>query len=541
MLYVKRNDFKSIKEVVEYNTGMSAEEFTVDVRDGFIKNLDNAVKFAKEFLKTNSTSKITIVGDYDCDGIMATGIMAIAFRLYGVEVETRLPKRFSEGYGLSEKIIDEIDEGLIITVDNGIAAVKAIEKAKKKGLSVIIIDHHLPLSYTIDGNKKIILPDADVIVDPAAEDESDFSNYCGAALAYHFARKLLPDMKLKNLLVLVSIATVADVMPLVGPNRTMVKDGLKYINQGVSVPGLKALLENIELTNVQESDYGFKLGPLFNAPSRMYDNGADKALALISSDYDNPRIKHRAAFLVKTNELRKETVKEIMKKLKNLNLEDERPLVLYDNSINEGIIGIIAGKYCESNEAPVIVFTDSKENEIKGSGRSPENVHLRETLDKVNEKHPDIFARYGGHAGAAGLSIYKDKLDDFKIAFKEAVGELPFKSDKVYYDLEADESDSFEKIVAFQNEFAPYGQGNPMPVFHMTLDLKSGSYVRAKDSDSFSIMDKFETIKVIGYGLADKYEKIGRPLRLEMVGSFRESWFKGNRSIVFELKDFMAI
>ena len=102
MLYVKRNDFKSIKEVVEYNTGMSAEEFTVDVRDGFIKNLDNAVKFAKEFLKTNSTSKITIVGDYDCDGIMATGIMAIAFRLYGVEVETRLPKRFSEGYGLSE-------------------------------------------------------------------------------------------------------------------------------------------------------------------------------------------------------------------------------------------------------------------------------------------------------------------------------------------------------------------------------------------------------------------------------------------------------
>ena len=305
MLYVKRNDFKSIKEVVEYNTGMSAEEFTVDVRDGFIKNLDNAVKFAKEFLKTNSTSKITIVGDYDCDGIMATGIMAIAFRLYGVEVETRLPKRFSEGYGLSEKIIDEIDEGLIITVDNGIAAVKAIEKAKKKGLSVIIIDHHLPLSYTIDGNKKIILPDADVIVDPAAEDESDFSNYCGAALAYHFARKLLPDMKLKNLLVLASIATVADVMPLVGPNRTMVKDGLKYINQGVSVPGLKALLENIELTNVQESDYGFKLGPLFNAPSRMYDNGADKALALISSDYDNPRIKHRAAFLVKTNELRK--------------------------------------------------------------------------------------------------------------------------------------------------------------------------------------------------------------------------------------------
>lgn len=550
-MFVKRDNCFNIKQVVERNTGISAEEFTSDVRNLHIKNIKESVTFVKEYIKNNPDSEITIVGDYDSDGINATTILTRAFKMYGITVKTRLPKRFSEGYGLSVKIIDEIDSGLVITVDNGIAAIDAIKKAKDKGLSVVIIDHHMPV---MDKDEKtMILPDADIIVDPHIENESEFKDYCGAALAYHFAKELLPDKKLKDLLILASIATVSDVMPLIGPNRTMVKDGLEYINKGLSVPGLQSLINAMSLGNhITESTYGFKIGPAFNAPGRLYDNGAEKGLALLLSTRNDPKIKFRAKGLNDINEKRKNIVKktiEVIDATTNFDSPDEfsfdinvsesrKPIVYYNNSIGEGIIGIIAGRLCENEQCPVIVFTDSSNQELlKGSGRSTKDIHLKKCLDKMK----DVIVGYGGHAGAAGLSIKKTDLNKFIERFNEVVGPLPSKITDVYYDLDLEENDNLEDILKELKTYSPYGEGNPELIFKITSELNSKTYNlmgKEDDKNHFSIESMNGKIKFVAFDMVKKYEELGKPNKIEAVGHLTEHWFNEKKTIKFEIIDF---
>lgn len=260
MSFMKLDDCKSIAEVIERNTSVKAEEFVLlSEKEPFIKNLKETV----ELILNNKGKPFHIVGDYDTDAICATAIMEAGLRRGGIHASTRLPKRFSEGYGLSKKIIDEIDSGVIITVDNGIAAHDAIKAAKEKGLIVIVTDHHLAPE---NENGIQIFPPADIIVDPAVENESEFHAYCGAAVAYRIVKELAPAFDMTSLMILASIATVADVMPLVGANRKLVIDGLKAVNSGKGVTGLRVLLQKIKLTShITEDDYGFKLGPIFNA------------------------------------------------------------------------------------------------------------------------------------------------------------------------------------------------------------------------------------------------------------------------------------
>ena len=451
--------------------------------------------------------------------------------MLGVQVTTRLPKRFSEGYGLSEKIIDEIDSGLLITVDNGISSRKAIKKAKNKGLTVIVIDHHLAPK---NEKNEQILPPADIIIDPHIEDESEFSDYCGAALAFRFAKEMFPDKKLKPLLVLASIATVTDVMPLVGPNRTLVKTGLEYINKGLVLPGLKVLLEKLELyDHITEGDYGFKIGPTFNAPGRLYDNGAEKVLNLLSLERDDVKIPFKADALVKINERRKELVKENMAIVDAI-LDNEKPIVLYDEVFHEGIVGILAGNLCESNKCPSIVFTDTENPDvIKGSGRSTEDVHLYNTLKKVKDK--GLILQYGGHAGAAGLAIKKSNLDAFCLAFQEAVGQITSNNEDIGYDLELD-IDHIEDCMLELKKYAPYGEGNPKPIFHMICDIKSSKFETMGDGSHFRILT--ENMTILGFNLTEKYNHLNKPNKIECIGTISERWHKDKCSLQFELIDF---
>ena len=244
-MFIKRNKCNSLREVVEQNTGVPANDFIQRSKEPWIKNLQEAAERIK-----SAKHPVRVVGDYDVDGICASLIMAYGLYMAGIPFRVRLPHRFSEGYGLSEKIIDEISQGTVLTVDNGIAAHAAIKKAKEKGLEVIVTDHHLPVR---DAAGSVILPDADVVVDPAAEQESEWHDYCGAAGD-------VPELK-----VLASIATVADIMPLQGPNRDLVADGLDLLNAGRAVPGLKKLVEMMNLSHINEEDYGFGIGPVFNA------------------------------------------------------------------------------------------------------------------------------------------------------------------------------------------------------------------------------------------------------------------------------------
>ena len=527
-MFVKKNEKDiCIEDVIVRNTGHSTERFLEPIPDPFIHNL----KEGCDLLKTNMDQPVHVIGDYDVDGIFGTTIMELGIKKGGFKVTSRLPLRFSEGYGLSEKIIDEIDRGVVVTVDNGIAAYKAIEKAKQKGLTVIVTDHHLA---PIDPNGDMILPPADIIIDPTIDEHSAYHDYCGAAVAYRFIKELLgkDNMQLK---VLASIATVADVMELTPVNHQLVKEGLKLINAGRCVPALKEILKQIELKDhITEMDYGFQIGPIINASSRLYDDGAAKVLQVMETGDKDFRLPWKVKFVVDNNTKRKIIMKENIKKVnESLALRGvEKPIVVYNPEIGEGIIGLIAGRLCEEHHCPVIVFTDCEDGLLKGSGRSIPEIHLKDVLDKIQDK----IVGYGGHAGAAGLTIRKDELESFQVAFHEACGKIPELPEDTVYDLELLGTDIAEALEELK-KYAPYGNGNPRIRFLIT-GCKLSDYRIIGDGDSFMAQCEPFNLTVVGFGLREKYEMIGSIPKLDCIGYLEESWFKGKMSYKLELVDF---
>lgn len=518
----KRDDKTTIQEVIERNTGMSAKEFLHPDEHPYI----HCLKEAADYIRLHKNESFTIVGDFDVDGVCATTILYWGLKLFGIESKTRIPRRFSEGYGLSEKIIDEINEGIVITVDNGIAAMSAIQKAKEKGLYVIVTDHHLA---PMDGENRII-PPADILIDPNAEDQTAYKNYCGAAIAYRLVQELLPNHDLSDLLILASIATVADVMMLRGANRMLVINGLKAINNGKGVPGLRALLDEIQLIDhITEDDYGFKIGPIFNASGRLYDTGGDLVLDVLKAEKITPDIKQKISQLVLNNEKRKQYVRDLMPVAEKL-AKGERPIVIYHPKFGEGIIGILAGHLSEKYQCPVIVFTKTENGVLKGSGRSISEVHLKRTLDQIS----DTMLGYGGHAGAAGLVVKNGEFKKFKEAFCKACGNLPDMKEETYYDLELTPQD-FQSYLTQLDIFAPYGEGNPKPVFHIWYS-GSGDYSRMGDGNHFRIRGNILTL--MGFGLTKKYEECGMPKNMDCIGYPKSHRYNGKSYYQFELIGF---
>ena len=529
-MFVKKNESDiCIEDVITRNTGHAASVFLERVTEPYIHNLEAGC----EVLKVNKDKPVHVIGDYDVDGIFGTTIMELGLKKAGFQVTSRLPLRFSEGYGLSEKIIDEINNGVVVTVDNGIAAFKAIEKAKKKGLTVIVTDHHLA---PVDEDGKAILPPADVVIDPTIDERSEYHDYCGAAVAYRFVKQMLgkDNMQLK---VLASIATVADVMDLTPVNHQLVKEGLKLINAGRCVPALKEILKQIELTDhITESDYGFQIGPIINASSRLYDDGAVKVLQVMETGDKDFRLPWKVKFVVDNNTKRKIIMKEDLKRVNEaLALRGaERPIVVYDPKIGEGIIGLVAGRLCEEYHCPVITFTDCGKDFLKGSGRSIPEIHLKDVLDKIQDK----IVGYGGHAGAAGLTIRREDLDSFTEAFKTACGDIPEVPKDTVYDLELLGTDIPDAMEALKR-YAPYGNGNPRVRFLIT-GCKLSDYHVIGDGDSFMAKCEPYGLTVVGFGLREKYETIGSIPKLDCIGYLEESWFKGKMSYKMELIDFRA-
>lgn len=540
-MFIKKENYNTIGSVVEGNTGMSVLTFLTESHKPHMDMLQETADAIKNYLKSVSNPNVIIVGDYDADGDTSTAIMFWMFKALGVNPKFRIPKRFSEGYGMSEKIVEEFPncpnkDGLVITVDNGIAAFKAIEKAKAKGYTVIVTDHHLP-PKDADGN--MILPPADIILDPHIYPEkSEFEDYCGAGIAYRLAEVLLPNMNLIQLKVLASIGTVADVMPLVGANRTLVKEGLEAINNRKCVPGLNAIINALKLSNhITADDYGFMLGPVFNASGRLYDDGASRVVNVLTSG-NSPELINKAENLVQINNIRKALVRESMeaaeKALSADVIKNRKPIVLYDETIGEGIIGIIAGHLTEKYYCPSVVFTKTENPDIlKGSGRSIPEIHLKDALDKIQDK----IVGYGGHAGAAGLSIKKDDLKEFTKALADACGKLPDKTEDIYYDLEL--GDNYKGIMDELNIYAPYGEGNPKPVFHKTFDVADGEYREIGDKTHFMI--KCNGVTLMGFGLTNKYKEAGFPKKIECVGYLSENWFNNSVSYNFEILDFIPV
>lgn len=546
---VASGNYKSVAEIIERNTGIPAneldkiQEYTIrclvkQVAGNYeIQDLNVVANVLHKAAKDNVP--ITVVGDYDADGVTATAIMVLALYAIGIKPKVRLPKRLSEGFGLSEKIVDEISKGIIITVDNGIAAINAIKKAKAKGLKVIVTDHHLPNKddYDIEDNmnetgfvdiNNTLLPEADYIINPHLYGTADFPDYCGAGIAYKIAKELISDesvlMKLSGY---AAIGTVADVMPLLYDNRKIVKEGLSNLVKSASrTSGIDALLRlTYKDRYLTSTDIAFTIAPMINAPGRMYDEGAMISLTSIIYNGSFEKAEELAKKVIAINENRKQIKKDGIDEA-NINivmncLIGDNPLCIYEPSIPEGIVGIIAGSIAAERKVPCFVFTDSATpGVLKGSGRAYGNVNIKDMLDSCS----DLLYKYGGHKEAAGVSVELTKFDEMKQRMNEYVANLPNEEldDNIYYDLEIDAKD-IDKYIEEQRQYEPYGQGNPKPVYYIRgFDVLN---VKVMGSNNEHIKHIGRNGEAIGFGMTELYKQMGEPRKIDIIGTLSENYF----------------
>ena len=442
-----------------------------DLYDGMLmKDMDKAVAVLGEKIKENA--KIRIIGDYDIDGIQSTYILLEGFRMLGADVDSDIPDRMKDGYGLNRNLIDralEADVDTIITCDNGIAAAEEIAYAKSMGMTVVVTDHH-EVPYTeIGGERRYILPEADAVVDPKQEDCTyPFKGLCGAAVAYKLVEALMEAMgkdaeDADYLMENVAIATIGDVMDLVDENRIFVKQGLDMLKRTENL-GLKALMgcTGVNVDKLSPYHIGFVIGPCMNASGRL--DTAKRALELLEAK-KVAEADLLAGDLKALNDSRKDmtaqAVEEAFIQVENSELKDADVLVVYLPECHESLAGIVAGRIREKYYRPVFVLTKSAEG-LKGSGRSIETWHMYEGLNRV--KH--LLSKFGGHKMAAGLSMPEENLELFRKEINEKSGITPEDlNEKIAIDMQLPFECVNEKFIGELAVLEPFGKGNARPVF----------------------------------------------------------------------------
>ena len=421
--------------------------------------------------------RLLIVADYDCDGATGCAVGLRALRMMGATVDYLVPDRFTLGYGLSlgvAQLAAERKPDLVITVDNGIASVEGIAELKRLGIATLVTDHHLPGSE---------LPDAAAIVNPnqpgcrfpsKALAGVGVMFYLVLALRAEFRRRgayaAAPEPNLAALLDLVALGTVADVVPLDHNNRILVAQGLARIRGGRMQTGLAALLAiaGREPARAAGFDLGFALGPRLNAAGRL----ADMSLGIECLITDDPARAMNIAQQLDAINRERRSIEADMREDAELLLASIDPgsrasLTLYDPAWHQGVIGIVAGRVKEKLHRPTFAFARGNEGELKASGRSIPGLHLRDALDLVAKRHPDLLLRFGGHAAAAGLTLCDSDLPRFEAAFEQVCGELLSPAD-LSRTLETDgalESGyySLDAVRMIQQEV--WGQAFPAPLF----------------------------------------------------------------------------
>ena len=442
-----------------------------DLYDGMLmKDMDKAVAVLGEKIKENA--KIRIIGDYDIDGIQSTYILLEGFRMLGADVDSDIPDRMKDGYGLNRNLIDralEADVDTIITCDNGIAAAEEIAYAKSMGMTIVVTDHH-EVPYTeIGAGRRYILPEADAVVDPKQEDCTyPFKGLCGTAVAYKLVEALMEAMgkdaeDADYLMENVAIATIGDVMDLVDENRIFVKQGLDMLKRTENL-GLKALMEctGVNVDKLSSYHIGFVIGPCMNASGRL--DTAKRALELLEAK-KVAEADLLAGDLKALNDSRKDmtaqAVEEAFIQVENSELKDADVLVVYLPECHESLAGIVAGRIREKYYRPVFVLTKGAEG-LKGSGRSIETWHMYEGLNRV--KH--LLSKFGGHKMAAGLSMPEENLEQFRKEINEKSGITPEDlNEKIAIDMQLPFECVNEKFVEELAVLEPFGKGNARPVF----------------------------------------------------------------------------
>ena len=446
-----------------------------DLYDGLLmKDMDRAVDILKE--KIEEGKKIRVIGDYDIDGVNATYILQQGLAGLGADVDTDIPDRIKDGYGLNQMLIDralEDDVDTIITCDNGIAARSEIAYGKENGMTIVVTDHHEVPYLEENSEKKYLLPPADAVVDPHRADCGyPFKGLCGAAVAYKLVEVLYrvsgkSDQEVEHLqeslMENVAIATIGDVMDLVGENRVFVKKGLELLKTTKN-EGLHALMQctGVDTANLNTYHIGFVIGPCINAGGRL--DTAKRALELLNASNRREAVT-LAADLKELNDSRKEMteegVEEAVRQIESSSWKDDQVLVVYLPECHESIAGIIAGRIKERYYRPTFVLTRG-ETGVKGSGRSIEAYDMFAEMNRCRE----LFTKFGGHKLAAGLSLDEENVE----VFRKRINEL---ADLTEEDLQMKVSIDMRLPFPYINEelihelkiLEPFGKGNGKPLF----------------------------------------------------------------------------
>ncbi len=480
------------------------------------KDMDRATARIVSAIKNRE--KITIIGDYDVDGVTSTTLMKLFFEEIEYPMEWIIPNRFRDGYGLSANIIPRITgTDLAITVDNGISAVYAAQLCKEQGIELIITDHHLLAPE---------IPEAYAIIDQKQEACTfPFEEVCGAQIAWYLIASLKNALDIKidmmAYLELVAIAIIADMMPLQHINRAMVLSGIDMLNKS-SRPAIRAFKEHSQKESISAEDIGFFLAPLLNAAGRMED--ASFAVDFLASGniYD---ARVRLERLIDFNTRRKSAEQEITEKALSQANADDNVIIAVGDDWHEGVVGIVAARVGRIFEKPCIVLTKDENGLLKGSGRSFGVCDLFSIVDVCREH----LEKFGGHAAAIGLSLQEESLKPFQKQLQEKYRSKNYQEESVDPDIVGilDFKEITFDLTHLLKKFEPYGQGNPRPKF-LTKEVeiyqvdkmgKEGEHLRFTFMQNGILMPgvKFKTKEVFSVGS-----------KVDLLYTVNENHFRGN-------------
>ena len=463
---IRNRDVTDESKIREYLTG-TIEDLP---SPWLMKDMRKAVDILKE--KISAQAKIRIIGDYDIDGVTSTYVLLKGLTRIGGKVDTYIPDRVADGYGIHEHLINRAEEDgidTIVTCDNGIAAAAEIDMARKKNMTVIVTDHHEIPYREINGTRQVLLPPANAILNPKQSDcDYPEKGLCGAVVAFKLIIALYEEYgisrkELEDYYELAAIATVGDVMDLQGENRILVKEGLRRLKDTENI-GLRELIRANGLEDMKITSYhvGFVLGPCINASGRL--DTAARSLALLNAK-DREKAARLAGDLTALNQSRKALTEkgkeEAIQMVETTSLGQDRVLVIFLPDCHESIAGIIAGRIREKYHRPSIVLTRG-ETGIKGSGRSIEGYSMFEELVKC----ADLMTQFGGHPMAAGLSMEEKNVEEFRRRLNEncTLTEEDLRP-KVIIDVPMPVSYITRELIEQISLLEPFGKGNTKPVF----------------------------------------------------------------------------
>ncbi|AVH49761.1 single-stranded-DNA-specific exonuclease RecJ [Acinetobacter sp. SWBY1] len=511
-----------------------------------MKGLPEAIQLMDQAI--DQQKKIVIVGDYDADGATSTTLMILALREMGAHVQYLVPDRFKYGYGLTPAIADLAFEryapDLLITVDNGISSHAGVERAQALGMQVIITDHHLTTKAT---------PNAEAVVNPN-QLGCDFPSkaLAGVGVAFYVLANLSSQRKkqgksaanLTQYLDLVALGTYADVASLDYNNRILVDAGLKRIQQNLCRPGISALLDlaGREPAQLKAQDLGFVLGPRINAAGRMetMDIGIECLLAAdMQSAYALAR--QLNALNQERRQVEGQIKQDALAELEKLQLDQSdlpHALIMFEEHWHQGVIGIVAGRLKEQFHRPAIVFAADEDGEhIKGSARSIEGIHIRDTIELVAEQYPYLVSHFGGHAAAAGLTIKKAHFAEFKQVFEQIIAQMD--ADLFHAVLWTDgelPQEAFDlHTVDLLQHLAPWGQKFPQPVFEGRFKVVDFRWLKDSHLKLRLALDNGQVVDAIAFGAKDKFEF--NPMRddVRLVYELERNVFNGNVSLQLQI------